>query len=90
MKYLLFYKLNDGMSVQLQTYLKPHRERINEFHRMGTLLMSGAMENAEVNGAVAVFTTREAAEKFASGDPFVLHGVVSGWRLLGWHEVLLP
>ena len=37
---------------------------------------------------MAVFTTREAAEAFAQGDPFVLNGVVRAWRVLEWNESL--
>lgn len=39
------------------------------------------------NGSMAVFAGREAAEEFASGDPFVAHGVVSKWHVREWHEV---
>jgi len=37
---------------------------------------------------MAVFTTREAAEEFAAADPFVLSGVVSGYRIKGWNEAI--
>ena len=30
----------------------------------------------------------EAAEEFAQGDPFVLHGVVARWHVREWNEVL--
>jgi uncharacterized protein len=36
---------------------------------------------------MAVVTTREAAEEFMSGDPFVIHGVVSGWQIREWREI---
>ncbi len=28
------------------------------------------------------------AEEFAAGDPFVLNGVVTGWSIREWNEVL--
>jgi uncharacterized protein YciI len=37
---------------------------------------------------MAVFSTREAAEEFAHSDPFVLHGVVSSWRVREWNEAI--
>ena len=37
---------------------------------------------------MAIFTTQEAAEQFAEGDPFVVYGVVRSWRVLGWNEAL--
>jgi uncharacterized protein YciI len=39
---------------------------------------------------MAIFTTREAAEEFAAGDPFVLHGVVRAWEVRDWNEILTP
>jgi uncharacterized protein len=38
---------------------------------------------------MGIFTTREAAEEFASGDPFVLNGVVAQWSIRPWREVLV-
>jgi hypothetical protein len=35
-------------------------------------------------GAMNVFTSREAAETFASSDPFVTEGVVARWTVRSW------
>jgi hypothetical protein len=35
---------------------------------------------------MAILTTREAAEEFAQGDPFVLNGVVRNWQIREWDE----
>ena len=48
----------------------------------------GTFEQPEVNGSMCVLTTREAAEGFASTDPFVVHGVVRSYRVLEWRDVL--
>jgi uncharacterized protein len=37
---------------------------------------------------MSVFRTRQAAEEFAAGDPFVRHGVVRTWYVRGWNEIL--
>jgi uncharacterized protein len=37
---------------------------------------------------MSVFRSREAAERFAEGDPFVLNGVVRDWVVREWEEVL--
>ena len=39
-------------------------------------------------GALAIFTTREAAEEFVKEDPFVVHGVVSTYTIHDWAEAL--
>jgi uncharacterized protein YciI len=38
---------------------------------------------------LGVFTTREAAERFAEADPFVTGGVVQAWNVTGWQEAIL-
>ena len=35
---------------------------------------------------MCIFRTREAAEEFARGDPFVVNGSVREWRVLEWNE----
>jgi uncharacterized protein YciI len=41
-------------------------------------------------GAMAIFTTQEAAEEFVAGDPFVLNGLVVRWHIQEWNEGLAP
>jgi uncharacterized protein YciI len=36
---------------------------------------------------MAIFTTREAAQEFVDGDPFVLNGVVASWQLREWDDM---
>lgn len=43
--------------------------------------MIGTLANAQDKGSKAIFSTREAAEEFANGDPFVLNGVVRHWYI---------
>ena len=42
----------------------------------------------DAGDAMGVFTTREAAEEFIAGDPFVVNGVVASWTVRPWNEVL--
>jgi uncharacterized protein YciI len=39
---------------------------------------------------MAIFTSREAAEEFMAGDPFLQNGVVGSHRGREWDEVLQP
>ncbi len=63
-----------------------HRRRWEAFRDRGDLLLIGPY--ADGSGAVAVFTSREAAEEFAADDPFVLHGVVHSWTVHEWMEAI--
>jgi len=63
-----------------------HIKRSHELHERGTLLMSGAFiekTDAPLN-TMAVLTSREAAEEYIKGDPFVLKGMVSNWYIRDW------
>lgn len=55
----------------------------------GALLLAGAMADP-LDGAVLLFQgEREAvAEEFARNDPYVLEGLVTGWRVRRWTTVV--
>ncbi|WP_266180399.1 YciI family protein [Dyella humicola] len=89
MKFLMFYELApDGLS-KVQANLPGHQSRLREFHTGGSLLMAGPY-GAPPLGAVGIFTSREAADEFIAGDPFVLNGVVGKYSIHEWFEVLAP
>ena len=86
MKYVLFYESSDEVAEKAPLHFPAHRARWKEFQDRGTLLLIGPF--TDQSGALAIFTTREAAEEFAAGDPFVLNGVVKGWQIREWREAL--
>jgi len=88
LKYVLFYESAADVGSRAPRHFPAHRARFQEFHARGTLLMIGPFANAQQDGAMAIFTTREAAEEFARGDPFVLNGVVRDWHVREWNEAL--
>lgn len=87
MKYVMFYELAADGFPKAQEHFTAHRARLDEFHARGTLLMAGPYANP-TEGALGIFTSREAAEEFIQGDPFVVHGVVGKWSIREWNEVL--
>jgi uncharacterized protein YciI len=87
MKYVLFYENGDAPAELARQQFPAHRARWDEFREAGRLLAIGPF--ADGSGAMAVFTSREAAEDFAASDPFVLHGVVGTWRVTEWAEAIL-
>jgi uncharacterized protein YciI len=87
LKYVVFYEPSDDVLTTAPAHMPAHRARLEEFHRRGTLLMVGTFGNPATEGSMAVFTTRESAEEFVAGDPFVLNGVIRGWQLREWNEI---
>ncbi len=87
MKHVLFYELAEGAMDLAQQHYPAHRERIDDFHARGLVLLVGTFADAPV-GAMAVFSTREAVEEFMADDPFLRHGVVGAHRVREWDEVL--
>ncbi len=89
MKYVLIYESPEIPDMDAaRAHFEAHRARWSDFREQGTLLLIGPFADPR-EGAMAVFTTREAAEEFAATDPFVLNGVVASWRIAAWNEALL-
>jgi hypothetical protein len=89
-KYVVFYESADDVASKANEHFPAHSARLEESHSRGDLLMVGTFEDPQENGSMSIFTSRDAAEEFAKGDPFVLNGVVRGWKILEWNEVLAP
>ena len=85
-RYVLFYENGDNRAAAPE-FFPAHQARYQEFMRRGVLLSVGPLTDGG-GGAMAVFTSREAAEEFVAEDPFVLNGVVSSkWLVREWREV---
>jgi uncharacterized protein len=87
MKFVVFYELAADGLPKAMAHFPAHRARLIDFHSRGTLLMAGPFANPS-EGALAIFTTREAAEEFIAGDPFVQSGAVSRYTIREWQEAL--
>jgi uncharacterized protein len=88
MKIVTFYEMAPGAGAHVMTHFTAHRARLDEFHARGVLIAAGPLGNPP-DGAMAIFTTREAAEEFIVGDPFVTNGLVRTHRLVEWRAAFL-
>jgi uncharacterized protein YciI len=87
MRYVVFYESADDVATKAPLHMDAHSAHFERFREAGTLLGIGTFGDPQTEGAMAVFTTREAAEEWANNDPFVLNGVVRNWYLREWNEV---
>jgi uncharacterized protein len=84
--YVLFYESADDVLETTVQSMPEHPTRGRMFHDRGDLLLYGPFSKQVEEGAMSVFTTREAAERFAAGDPFVVTGLVRRWYVREWLE----
>jgi hypothetical protein len=88
MKFVLFYTSAPDVAAKAGPVFAAHKAHYEQFVARGVLLLLGTFEDAQADGSMAVFTTREAAEEFTAADPFVLQGVVSSYEIKGWNEAI--
>lgn len=70
--------------------LRRHIERTRRLHAEGAVLMAGAFVETE-GGALstmAVLASREMAEEFVRGDPFVELGKIAHHEIREWNNML--
>jgi hypothetical protein len=83
-RYVLFYESADDVLSKAPAHYEAHVARADDFRSRGLLLMLGPFGDPQEQGSMSIFTSREAAEEFVSGDPFVLNGVVAAWEIRDW------
>jgi uncharacterized protein YciI len=89
-KYVLLYESAENVAERAPANAAAHSRHWKPFRERGELLMIGPFGDAQEQGAMAIFTTRESAEEFARNDPFVLNGVVRSWEVRDWDESVDP
>lgn len=89
MHYLLFYELGDDYLERRAEFRNVHLKLAWEAAERGELVLGGALANP-ADGAVLLFKgdSPQAAEKFASTDPYVMNGIVKRWYVREWTTVV--
>ena len=89
MHYILFYEYVEDVVEKRAPHRKAHLEYLQRAFDAGEIVIGGALADP-VDGAVLVFrgATAEAAERFAKGDPYVINGLVTTWRVRKWSTVV--
>jgi len=81
-----FYdEMGSGGMAQAREVFPRHTAYADEFRASGDLLLIGTFADPVADGSMAIFRSRDAAERFVAGDPFVVEGVVASWRILDWN-----
>lgn len=89
MHYILFYDYVEDILVRREPHRPAHLDRLRDLAAAGAVRMAGALGDP-VRGAAIIFRCEERAtvEAFAREDPYVLHGLVTEWRVEPWNVVV--
>lgn len=85
--FVMTYEPSEGFGSLAMEHGAAHVARLHEFHDRGVLVHAGPLQDPFDGTAIGVFTSREAAEEFIAGDPFVSGGVVARWTIRGWGDL---
>jgi uncharacterized protein len=89
MEFVVMYNLREGIdrSRVMETFPR-HKAYYEEFHAGGGGLVAlGPFQSPDPAGSsMGIFTSREDAERFIAGDPFVTGGLAEP-RILDWNAV---
>ncbi len=89
MHYLLFYDVASDYLERRAAFRAAHLAYAWAAVERGELVLGGALADP-ADGAVLLFRCDSPApvEAFAGGDPYVLNGVITRWRVRAWTTVV--
>jgi uncharacterized protein YciI len=82
--YVMRYGMTPGGEARVMDVYPRHRAYLDEVAKAGRILLIGPLLPAPGSGAMAVFRSREDAEAFPMGDPFVLEGLAEPMPVQEW------
>ena len=89
MHFLLMYELAPDYLERRGQYRDEHLKLAWDAHERGEIVIAGALADP-ADMAVLLFQgdSPAAAESFAKADPYVIHGLVTGYRVRQWNTVV--
>ena len=89
MHYLLFYEVVPDYAARRVPFRAAHLSHAWAAADRGELLLGGALADP-IDGAVLLFDCDSPAviEAFVAADPYVVNGLISGWRVRPWTTVV--
>jgi len=87
MKYVVLGESSGATMEQVMAVYPRHKALADQFIARGEVIGMGPFAD---RGNMAIFRTREAAERFVREDPFALEGLVKSYTIREWNDSLLP
>ncbi|MBZ2209843.1 YciI-like protein [Massilia soli] len=89
MHYLLMYELAADYLERRGEYRTEHLQMAWDAQERGEIVVAGALSDP-ADMAVLMFQAEspDVVERFAKADPYVIHGLVTGYRIRQWNTVV--
>ena len=89
MHYLLTYDLAPDYLARRGEFRDEHLQLAWDAQERGEIVIAGALADP-ADQALLLFSgdSPAAAERFAKADPYVVNGLVTGWRVRQWNTVV--
>jgi uncharacterized protein len=89
MHYLLFYDYVPDYLQRRDRFRNEHLALAWQAHERGELILAGVIAEP-IDGAVLLFraSSPQPVEAFIAADPYVIHGLVTRWRIRPWQTVV--
>jgi uncharacterized protein len=81
--------IGEASGVTMETIMNVyprHKAVVDKYVARGEVIGIGPFTDM---GNVAIFRTRDAAEQFATEDPFILEGIVKTFVIRDWNDSML-
>lgn len=88
MHLLLEYTLADDYLERRAALREEHLALATAAHERGELLLAGALPDPYDRAMLVWTAERDAVERFAERDPYVVQGLVTSWTVRPWNVVI--
>ena len=83
--------IGEGAGASMDEIMKVyprHKALVDRYVQEGQVIGIGPF--ADRGGNLAIFRTREAAERFTREDPFILEGLIKSFVVREWNDTMIP
>jgi uncharacterized protein YciI len=85
---VLEYALVDDYLERREKLRDEHLALARDAHERGELLLAGALPDPYDRALLIWTAPRDVVERFVEQDPYVRHGLVTGWTTRDWNVVV--
>ena len=85
---VLEYTLVDDYLDRRAALREEHLDLARAAHERGELVLAGALPDPYDRALLVWNAPRDVVERFAADDPYVRHGLVTGWTVREWAVVV--